>query len=246
MDREAEVIVEQMEETRESLAKKLETLEHQVAGTVQAVTGTVEAVSNTVEQVKEAVQGTVENVKESVEETVETVKETLDISGHVRRHPWAGFGVSFALGFVGGKLLQHFFPNVTDWSRPPGRVPSLSTLAEPRSRRDYEPNGRRSEPAYEEARPEPTAAAKEHRPGLLGSWTSSLGPEISKLKGLAIGAALGMARDAIRRAAPQEIGEQLAGVVNDLTSKLGGEVLHGPVLPTGQEGNGSTRPGPVM
>ena len=94
MDREAEVIHQQMTETRESLADKIETLEKQVAGTIESVTGTVEAVGETVEQVKEAVQGTVETVKEKVEGTVETVKETLDIGAHVRRHPWVGFGAS--------------------------------------------------------------------------------------------------------------------------------------------------------
>ena len=78
---EPEVIKQQMEETRSSLADKLETLEQHVLGTVHDTTS---AVSNTAEMVTDAVEGTVESVKETVEnvkesfmETVESVKETV-------------------------------------------------------------------------------------------------------------------------------------------------------------------------
>jgi ElaB/YqjD/DUF883 family membrane-anchored ribosome-binding protein len=247
MDRESEIIHHQMEETREALTDKIESLEKQVAGTIESVTGTVEAVSETVEQVKEAFQGTVESVKESVEETVESVKETLDIGAHVRRHPWVGFGASFALGLVSGRLMQRFFPAMTDWSRAPRPtrfMPGLAAAARP-APRPPEHNGRRQEaaeqgPTHREATGQ--APRRESGPSWLMGLTEMLGPEIHKLKQLAIGTALGVVRDRIRTSAPQEIGEQLAEMVNNLTVKLGGEVMHQPILETsGQPGAAAGR-----
>jgi ElaB/YqjD/DUF883 family membrane-anchored ribosome-binding protein len=95
MDNESEVIRQQMEETRTSLAEKLETLEQQVVGTVQ---GATTAVADTVESVKDAVQETVSTVQESVH-------DALDLSRHVERHPWAMVGGSVALGYLAGRLL---------------------------------------------------------------------------------------------------------------------------------------------
>jgi len=85
----------QMQETRSSLAEKLDALESKVLSPVQDAT---EAVANTVEDVKEVV----ESVTESVQETVETVKETFNFSDRVREHPWLMFGGAFTAGFLGG------------------------------------------------------------------------------------------------------------------------------------------------
>src|SRR5438105_4518592 len=64
MDQNPDVIRHNIEETRSALTDKLETLEHEVFGTVREAT---QAVSDTVENVKETVACTVENVKEKVE-----------------------------------------------------------------------------------------------------------------------------------------------------------------------------------
>jgi ElaB/YqjD/DUF883 family membrane-anchored ribosome-binding protein len=95
---ELEVIHHQMEQTRASLADKLDTLENEVLGTVHQATS---AVANTVEDVKSVV-GT---VTETIEETVESVKETLNLKEQVRRHPWPMVGGAFAVGFLGGWML---------------------------------------------------------------------------------------------------------------------------------------------
>src|SRR5687768_2848245 len=113
MDDQTEVIKQQMAETRESLADKLETLENKVIGTVenttQSVANTVEsvtdAVQDTVATVKGTVHDTVEAVKGGVHDTVETVREAFDIRQQVDRHPWAMLCGSVALGFIGGYLL---------------------------------------------------------------------------------------------------------------------------------------------
>src|SRR5262245_19695984 len=101
-DEQPKVIRHQMEETRASLTEKLETLEHQVVGTVQGATS---AVTETVENVKEAVQETVETVKDSVRGTVESVKETFDLARQVDSDPWLMVGGSAALGFLCGRLV---------------------------------------------------------------------------------------------------------------------------------------------
>lgn len=88
---EPELIHQQMEETRSSLADKLDILEQKVTDTVQ--------------DAKAAVSHTVEVVKESVESTVDSVKETLNLRLQVERHPWTMVGASAAVGFLGGWLL---------------------------------------------------------------------------------------------------------------------------------------------
>jgi ElaB/YqjD/DUF883 family membrane-anchored ribosome-binding protein len=241
--------MEQMEGTRADLAQKLEALENQVVGTIQDATSTVsetvhevkEAVTGTVETVKQTVEGTVDTVKETVQGTVETVKETFDVRRQVENHPWLMFGGSLAAGFVAGRLLQRYGPEVgmPTWQGFSSAVrhfpDQFSSMTHPshytgvgQSAAGYpyeSAQERREEPA-------PQPETREQQPGLLESLTSTLAPEMTKLKGLAIGAALGLVRDLITQKAPPEIGSQLADMVNDFTSRLGGQVFHEPILQT--------------
>jgi ElaB/YqjD/DUF883 family membrane-anchored ribosome-binding protein len=225
MDHEAEVIHEQMEGTRASLADKLEKLEEKVMGTIEStttsVTNTVASVTETVENVKDAVEGTVETVRESVAETVESVKHTFDFPTHVRNHPWLMFGGSMVAGFAAGQVLDYMMPR-RGWSAP-AAVPSLSTLA-------AETNG--SQQAYRppEIPPAPPPVRQETGPSWLGSLLGLFAPEVEKLKGLAIGAALGAVRDAVKRSATPELGSQLADMIDGITTKLGGQVVQGPLF----------------
>ena len=97
-DNDTEVIKRQMEETRLSLAQKIENLSDQVSQTVQEAT---EAVSGTVETVKEAVSDT----REAVHETVQSVKRSLDLASHVQEYPWLMMGGAVAVGFAAGRLI---------------------------------------------------------------------------------------------------------------------------------------------
>jgi ElaB/YqjD/DUF883 family membrane-anchored ribosome-binding protein len=232
MDPESEKIRQQMEQTRASLAEKLETLEHQVMGTVQQTTS---AVNETVENVKEAVQETVGTVKDSVSDTVETVKETFSLARRVERHPWTMFGGSVALGFAAGYLLEHSGSN-TERRREISRVPvSLSHLAV-----GAHPNGGRVDGAGQPAR------RSEH------SWMKAIreqfAPELNKLKELAIGTLIGVLRDAITHSMHEEIGSHLRDVIDSLTSKVGGQPIHGTVLGEAKESpaerNGPTEGSP--
>jgi ElaB/YqjD/DUF883 family membrane-anchored ribosome-binding protein len=106
MDRESEVIKQQMEETRSSLVEKLEALEDKVASTVQ---GTTEAVAGTVENVKEAVEETIETVSDSVEQ----VKEAFDLPKQVQEHPWLMMGGAVVAGYLGARLLERGLSEVS-------------------------------------------------------------------------------------------------------------------------------------
>jgi ElaB/YqjD/DUF883 family membrane-anchored ribosome-binding protein len=95
----------QMEETRTHLAGQVEVLEHEVMDMVHDATS---AVAGTIESVKESVGETVETVQEAVKGTVTSVKHALDVSAHVRRHPWLMLAGAVAFGYVCGSfLLRH-------------------------------------------------------------------------------------------------------------------------------------------
>jgi gas vesicle protein len=207
MDREAEVIKQQMEQTRAALSEKLETLEQQVVGTVA---GATTKVAHTVDTVTEAVQETVATVKESVEETMASVKESLDLRRQVEQHPWLMMGGAVCTGYVGERLLERIDGRRTTLPPPqprhflggPRRTPEVPTAV----------------PAPEPAPPEPRA-----EPSWLTLLTNSFGPEIAKLKSVAIGAALGLVRDRIAEATPPHLQSQVTELLDSVTLKLGGE-----------------------
>jgi ElaB/YqjD/DUF883 family membrane-anchored ribosome-binding protein len=255
MDREQEMIHQQMEATRAGLTDKLSALESQVSGTVQAatnavestkdaVTGTVEAVTDTVESVKDTVQDTVEavtdkvsetitNVTEQFQETVKSVSETLNVKLQAERHPWGVFGGAVVLGALGGFLLS-------------GR-----SRREPRRSRDDFPAGYRSRgeaPTREE--PAPAAPPAPAGPSVVGTVASAagsalgsaasaagsalgglLGEQLGKLKGLAIGAMMGVVRDIAARSLPENLKGRVSEEVDRITRSLGGEPIQGPILP---------------
>jgi hypothetical protein len=198
MENEAELIRQQMLETRTALSEKLETLEEEVTAKVK---GTTESVAETVETVKEAVENTVHTVKDTVENTVETVKETFDLRRQVDRHPWVMFGGAVLLGYVGARLLDR------------SGHPSTYT------------NGAAFVPAREPApsyAPPPAPAG----PGLGGKMLETLKPALSKLGGLAIGVTAGVVGEMLRDAAPEQLRPKLNEVIDDVTVALGGTPIH--------------------
>jgi hypothetical protein len=205
---EPELIREQMEQTRASLTEKLETLEHQVVDTVHDATT---AVADTVETVKEAVQG-----------TVETVKDTFDVRVQVERHPWAMMGASVALGYLGGRLLR---VSASDHYRQWRSVPAAPDEPPwPSRHNDGHPHRLQGpESSNKKLMPEEPLGSN---PGWLRQMAALFQPEIAKLRGLAVGAVLSMARDMITDSAPEQLKPQLAEVVDSITVKLGGEPVH--------------------
>jgi ElaB/YqjD/DUF883 family membrane-anchored ribosome-binding protein len=211
LDPEEAKLRQEMEDTRTSMTEKLERLETKVASTVE---GAANAVTETVESVKGAVEGTVETVKESVQGTVEAVKDTFNLSLQVDRHPWLMVGGSVAVGFAVGHLVG-------------GSTPATETTSQPAAaRKPHKHHGN----GFSGAAPEKgRTAAKAEGPSLLGKLTQQFGPEIDKLKGLALGAMLGLVRDMVNKATPPQVGSQIAQVIDDITCKLGGKPIAGPV-----------------
>lgn len=228
---EPEVIRQQMEEKRTELSEKIQQLEQQVAGKVQDAT---EAAKETVESVKEAVTETVENIKESVHETVSAVKETFDIPLQFERHPWAMFGGSVALGFLGGVL----FP-----SRRHGAWGSSLHMPESRSgapaERGYFSGGpahnvsHEQRAAQETGYRETTSGGSAH--GLLSSLGSAVEGELGKVKGVAVSLVAAAVRDFLKPSLPEQLQEKAVEILDDLTRKLGGEPIRGPLLTPGTD-----------
>jgi ElaB/YqjD/DUF883 family membrane-anchored ribosome-binding protein len=217
MDNDAKVTREQMDETRASLSEKMETLEQHVVHTVQGATNSV--------------QETVDNVKDAVHDTVENVKDTLDLPLQVMRHPWGMVGGSVAIGYLGGYLLLR---RGSDG----GRADSGSPPAPSDRPRIIKPeNGVakrfRSANAVSATKPAQESSQGPSAPGWLSEANNQFGPEITRLKGLAIGTILSVARDLITQAAPEQMKGELAKVMDGITVKLGGDPIQGAVLKDG-------------
>jgi hypothetical protein len=224
MDNEAEMIESQMKQKREDLTQELDRLERQVFETVQ---NTTSAVADTVENVKDAVGGTFETVKSAVEGTVDSVKKCFDLRLQVQYHPWLMMGGSVAVGYVAGRLLEGLSSEqpepVVRW----GAVSPISaggvgpTNDGPSYRREGESRFR-----HNVSSPEASSAGN-----WLGSLAEQFAPEISNLKGLAIGTLLGLVRDMVKQALPEEPGDKLSKLLDDVTEKVCGKPFRGPVVP---------------
>jgi ElaB/YqjD/DUF883 family membrane-anchored ribosome-binding protein len=212
-----EVIRKQMEETRASLADKLEALENQVTEKVESTT---EAVSGTVEAVKE----TVENVTETVQETVHTVAEAFNIKRHFERHPWLMFGGAVTVGCLAAYLLRgkSHANGQRSWEgeeEPQTSSQRASALAESATWQESE------RPA-----PQPQHRAEAYsRPQEEGkkSW---FWEEVGHLKDLALGTLMGAIGDVAARSLPETLGKKVAQEVDHLASRLGAEPIHGALV----------------
>lgn len=198
MDNETEVIKHQMLETRTALTEKLEALEDRVTSTVKETT---DAVEETVGAVREAVEDTVHTMKDTVHDTVESVKETFDLKHQFEQRPWMMLGGSVLVGYLGATLFDR---GCATQSASNGWAPLSGHGGHP------------------EERPRPTEA-KPAEPSLWDKAVEAFGPAISKLEGLAIGAAAGVVGKMILNAAPEALRGQLGDVINDLTTGLGGK-----------------------
>ncbi len=210
----------QMEETRSDLTNKLEALEQKVMDTVADAQS---AVTDTVETVKQSVDRTVQAVQDTVQDTVDSVKHALDLERHVQRHPWAMLLGSLAAGYVLGRLLSRR-RRVT---REVIQSPAEAWPAAPEAGRrllDVRPNGTRSPPMP----PVPQPCVPE--PSLYHEVTEKFAPEIQKLKSLAIGTLMSLARDMVTQSVAPPLGLELEQVIDRVTSKLGGMPLSRPVL----------------
>jgi len=195
-----ERIQAEMFATRASLAEKLETLEQKVTGTVDqmatAVQDTVGVIQDSVQEAK----ATVSAVNESVQEGVKSVKESLDVSVHVQAHPWMAVAGSIAAGFCLGALLKNRAESRSNFTA--DGVPLASNGFAGSQRRE---TGIQISPPQAER----------------SMWA----PEIDKLKGLALGALFGAAREMVTSSLPDPVGQQVKDMIDSVTIKAGGEPI---------------------
>jgi len=213
----AEMIHQQMEETRSNLAEKLDALESQVSETVQ---NTTTAVSDTVAAVKDTVENVTDTVKETVEkaaETVQSVGKVLDLRHQTEQHPWLIFGGSVALGFAAAQLFGGSREKGGSDSRTRASQPNFSALAA---------NG--SAGNGHQATESSTASQPRAEPATEGpkGW---LWEQLGRLKGLAIGSMMGVVREVAGRNLPGSLGQRVAEEVDRLTTHLGGEPMPDPL-----------------
>ena len=196
MEDELEVIRGQMEETRSSLADKIDLLENQVLGTVENAST---AVTDTVDHVKET-------VAETVTETVETVKDAFNLRKHIENHPWAAFGGSVATGYALGCLL----------TSPKQETPAVPASAfTPRAAepvRTYSNGAAHSNGHSDQEREEEEEGGMVHE-------------GVQMLKGLALGSVMSLVRNLLKDSTPSSMFGELAGFVNNVTDKLGAKRL---------------------
>jgi ElaB/YqjD/DUF883 family membrane-anchored ribosome-binding protein len=216
MEDQNKCIMKDMEETRSSLTEKLEALESKVAEKVQPVAAAVERateaaadlveeVRDTVHEVKEKVQDTVHGVKETVQETVKKVSSAFDLRRHTERHPWLMMGLAATTGCVLGKLIRPRSP-----TPPPSPAPV----------RPRHGKGGGNGWAHRAEAHKPEAPARE----------TLFAEELRQLKGLAVGALLGVLRDLAKQNIPGTLGSRLAEELDSLTTRLGVEPIPSPVL----------------
>jgi len=234
-----EVIRQQMEDTRTSLTAKLETLEEKLVSTVQettsAVQETVSTVKETVHEGVEAVHETVATVKEGVNESVETVKDFFDIQAQVNHHPWLMVGGSVAVGFTLGMLTNRassmpmhssYGGNGHGWNGNGIGYKAATTNGNGHGwAQQSAPMPTASAPAPAAPAAPATSATSAPASTVVSSLLSMFGPEIDRLKGLALGAALGTVREMLATSVPSHLGDQLRGIVDDVTRKVGGQPL---------------------
>jgi len=200
-EQEPEVLRQQIDDTRSSLTEKLEALEEHVTGTVQ---NTKDTVAETIQTVKDTVEETVSTVKDTVEETVSTVKDTFNLNLQVERHPWPMLGGALVAGLVCGAAASK-----TRGHRGPMPVSQLASHGEPPLR---------------SVRAE-AAASPEEGHGPFGRFQE----EVDQFAGLGVSLVLGLVRDVLRENLPQAA-EQIGGMLDSITTKLGGRPVASPVL----------------
>jgi len=210
---EPEVIRQQMHETRSALTEKLETLEHHVVDTVAEAQS---AVVETVENVKEAVQETVEVVKGSVQDGVDSVRRAFDLPHQVSEYPWLFVGGSVALGFLCGRVMHREDHYRRGFASMPGMQPPRET----NGATEHSPRGFVAE----------TTRPRTEQHGWLSSLAENFSGEIDKVKSLAIGMGIGAVRDMIAQSVPDQLRPRLTEIMNDITTKMGGETIREPIL----------------
>jgi len=200
-------IKRRMERTRARLAGRLHVLGDTIHGVTETVASVKETVDSTVESVQETVKSTVDTVQETVKSTVDTAKDVFDF----KRHPFAWMGGSVAAGFLLGRLVhaghkETHAPGFPAGYPYPGYAAAAATTTGSTGA---------TAPAAGAAKPEDESSFVGN---LFGGW-------FDRLKGMGVGAAVGLLRDLVVTEVPESLRSDVVEMGNNLIKDLGGEVL---------------------
>ena len=195
-DKTPEEIEREMLQTRESITEKVAALENQVVGTVQTAADTF---TNTVEAVKSFVTAAPEAVSDTVKHAAEAVKETFefDVTGCIRRNPWAAVGTTALFGCVVGWFAA---PRRRSLGAPEGYVPAAAGAA----------TERLAAPPPEPPRPA--------QPGVIDELLGMVGDKVKELARTAVESLTEVAKENIHAAVPGLVGsvaDRLTGAESD-------------------------------
>jgi hypothetical protein len=175
----------------------------------QEIDCTRSALADKLEALEDTVMGTVQSAQETVadsiqlaKDTVDTVKRTFDVKHQVEQHPWAMVGGCFVAGLALASLFHRIGPRTRQ------ALPGNPLL----------PTEERDNARVATASPPQSHLPAPNHPGFFDRYQE----EIDKVKGLAIGYVIGLVRDSIKGSLP-ELASQIDGVMNSVTTKLGGE-----------------------
>jgi ElaB/YqjD/DUF883 family membrane-anchored ribosome-binding protein len=206
------------------MASEPDVIREQIEETRESLTEKIEALegefTETIHDVTGAVEHTVDSVRSGVHEGVESVKHLFDLPFQVRERPWLMVGGAALAGATAGYLL----------TRP--RAPVGQPIPQPAGPATYLP------PA-----PPPRAAAPslngQREPGMVDKVVQTFRPELEQVKEIAIGLAMGLARDLIKRALPPAVAANVDEIMASTTRKVGGEPIAGDILPHERQGEES-------
>lgn len=184
----------EVNQTCNDLASKIKALEEKVLTPVHKVQ---DAVQSTVD----AVQGTVDSAKEKVD----------NVRLQVSEHPWLAIGA----GVVAGMIAGYVSANPT---RPLGGSRNRAPSGGYRAAGNANGHGHSGNVANGVTANGVTAGGES--PGAVAGVKSWFSEEFGKFKGIAMGAAIALARDFLKDQAPR-FSQNIDEFMNDMTSKLG-------------------------
>jgi ElaB/YqjD/DUF883 family membrane-anchored ribosome-binding protein len=94
---------DQMRDTRAHMTGQIHALEDKISGMARDATS---AVDDAVRGVRDAVHTATAGVQSASQSALASVRIAMDVSGHVRQHPWLAVGAAIALGYACARLLD--------------------------------------------------------------------------------------------------------------------------------------------
>src|SRR5260370_3471798 len=171
----------------------------------------------TVQHARMTVEDTIDSVKSTVSETVDTVKRTFDLEYQIGQHPFIAAGLALLGGAAVGAMVKG--ARHQRWQAPGGAHMFDCGRPVPRLR---QPDGGATQASnWAPTGSSPESSAEE------GGLLNRFGDEVDKMKGLAIGAAMGIVRDLAKHYIPKTLAAHVDEVLESATRKLGGQPLEG-------------------